>query len=342
MRFARRIAYWIVSLIILLVAALAAGAVLGIAEYGFLDVFPTLLGTLGGAVMLLAGLMLAAFVWWGTRKWRYYYPKLDFKVTAPPSDLSAAAVSLFDLSDSIFVDPAKGKNIEDKVREAAFPAMMNEMLHRGLIEPVEIKDEEDYFTPRRSSNRPWERRVLDSVDERGRLLEPDFDGLGDDLGQHLQSRGLFPENPVRKWRDTKLKRIVWASLGYLATAWVGYWSVFVLLESDIMQSPLGWVLVPSPILLMLIVILVTQAWSAPRVGKISPTPEGLEEIRRWRAFRKYLQSAATAKATDDIRDTFKSQFEAYLPYAMALGIGDAWIKQAAAVSKWPSDRTLKS
>jgi len=109
------------------------------------------------------------------------------------------------------------------------------------------------------------------------------DDIGYALGDYLQSRGFFTENPVRVWKEHGMRRFSWRFLSVLVFIFsglgVGLWLGLV--------SPALGAIVGVGLLIFGLVVLNR---SVANVRKITPTPTALMEISQWRAFKKYLES----------------------------------------------------
>jgi len=148
------------------------------------------------------------------------------------------------------------------------------------------------------------------------------DLIGKNLGALLYSRAIFPDNPVQIWKDTIISRFGWRILKWLSVIFlslgVGIW--FWMIS--------GWLFYLLVIIAVLLgfFILILFLWDeeSSNVGKIKPTSAGLKEISQWRRFKVNLETTSQLSFVEAIE-----QFERYLPYAIALGVGDEWINKAA-------------
>jgi hypothetical protein len=172
-----------------------------------------------------------------------------------------------------------------------------------------------------AADRVWEKILLVKIYRRAKVsnlqLHTLRDGMGDDLGEYLQSRGLFTENPVQVWKERSLHRFGWRALGILASIilgiGIGLW--LALLISPEVGTVVG--------MQMFVFGAGVSYESSERVGKIAPSPAGSDEMSEWRAFRKHLLSI-----TSD-RELTEEQFNSYLPHVIALGNANAWLEKAA-------------
>ena len=143
------------------------------------------------------GLLLLLLVWLKYRSWQEIkYPGLMEPVTRQPSELPAAAVSV----------------LEDReATDRTLLAAIVEMCQRGTLQ-FECVGTESGYRYRLSKQGPaqfdWEQLICNRLPPRPTTVQELHDGIseredviGSQLGQYLQARGLFDDNPIRVMRE---------------------------------------------------------------------------------------------------------------------------------------------
>ena len=243
----------------------------------------------------------------------------------PPSDLKPALA---------------GALIDERADMKEILATLVDLARRGYIE-IEERSEgwrgRDFRIRRKRDDvqglESFETRLIDAV--LGEKVERDLSDLKDKFYKHIPTikseiynalveRGYFPASPERVRMKYALLGIGIDILGVLTT--VGGWMFL---------SP--WIdlaFLPGVALIVLGALIIVMANFMPR-----KTEKGAEEAAKWRAFRTYLTRL------HKLPDTEKAQeiMERYLPYAIAFGVEDAFLKRFESVAEkqgrevyWPT------
>jgi uncharacterized membrane protein len=171
--------------------------------------------------------------------------------------------------------------------------------------------------------RPYEQTLLDTIfggshERRLSDLRAQFyrtlPALKDGLFEEMLRAGFFTRSPA----VTRRLYLAWG-IGLLVLAGVGSWLALSAVVSAI--APLA-VLVPVAVGLVALGVIVVSPFMPKR------TPKGAAAVARWRAFRRYLAHIDRYTQVDQATD----QFERYLPYAIAFGLEQGWVKAFAAVN----------
>ncbi|MBA3337285.1 MAG: DUF2207 domain-containing protein [Chloroflexia bacterium] len=138
------------------------------------------------------------------------------------------------------------------------------------------------------------------------------ESLKEDLYAEVVSRGYFPRSPEAtrdQWKlITGAAVAVAIGLGWLLLAAFAEW------------SPWAWF--PSIVAVLIALGLGLLSGKMPR-----KTQAGAEAAAKWRAFQRYLESIERYEKLDEAQGIF----DRYLPFAIAFGLEDSWVRKFAAV-----------
>ena len=278
------------------------------------------------------------------RAWpKINYPTLNAPVTQPPSDLPAAAVSVLE---------------SRKVSLNTLLAALIEMCQKDVLQVVGIR-----VTPGRttegqsllgnykhiyrgkyiywivSKGAPqfeWERIVLDSIPKQPMMIDDLINELhnplvgrheeliGKQLGEHLRYRGLFNDNPVQAMSDAdrgSLARFLGAISVCIGFGLLSYW-----LLSSWVSWPWWANLASSVVGGIVLGVIYAVVVEPSRIGHITPTRAGLQEISRWLALKESLPQF------DPLSDADRS--DSLLPYAIAFDEAERWLQDNNPAPFW--------
>ena len=233
--------------------------------------------------------------------------------TSRPSSMPAAAVSV--LQGHMIWSPT-------------LLASIIEMCQRGALR-IDAAGTRVGFLYRLSRQGPtqhdWERTICDSLPSRATTidalreeLDKHSDAIGDQIGDYLQRRGLFHDNPVRVRRENSDDGSEWwlvASIltgvgsGLWAALWLDQWWVNALIGA--------------------VAGLVHSFFTAQltlRTGMLKPTPAGAHEISQWLGLNEFLAGPGAPETRD--------QSDPMLPYAVAFGVAQPWLNVTAPAPPW--------
>ena len=269
------------------------------------------------------------------RAWpKINYPTLNAPVTQPPSDLPAAAVSVLE---------------SRKVSLETFLAALIEMCQKDILQVVGIR-----VTPGRttegknyaseyehiyqgkyiywlvSKGAPqfeWERIVLNSIPKQPMMIDDLINELhnplvgrheeliGKQLGEHLRYRGLFNDNPVQAMSDAdrgSLAHVLGAISVCIGFGLLSYW-----LLSSWVSWPQWANLASSIVGGIVLSVIYTVVVEPSRIGHITPTRAGIQEISRWLTLKE------SPLQFDPLSDADGS--DSLLPYAIAFDEAERWL-----------------
>ena len=292
------------------------------------------------AFALLAGIYLKL----KERAWpKIDYPTLNAPVTQPPSDLPAAAVSVLE---------------SRKVSHLTFMAALLEMCQKDVLQVVGIR-----VTPGRttegesllgdykyiyrgkyiywvvSKGAPqfeWERIVLDSIPKQPMMIDDLINELhnplvgprealiGRQLREHLRYRGLFNDNPVQAMSDAdrgSLAHVLGAISVCIGFGLLSYWLLSSWVSWPWWANPASSVI--GGIVFSVIYAVVVEP---SRIGHITPTRAGIQEISRWLAVKESLLQF------DPLSDA--DRFDSLLPYAIAFDEAERWLQDNNPAPFW--------
>ena len=205
-------------------------------------------------------------------------------------------------------------------------ASILEMCQRGTLR-IEAVETRVGFLYRLSRQGPtqydWERTICESlpsrpttIDALDEALKKRLDAIGDQIGDYLQERGLFHDNPVRVRRENDDDAIGWAmpfgplmgvGAGLWTALWLDQWWANALIGGFIGLIYMG---VGTPI----------------RTGMLTPTPAGTLEISQWLGWREAMAGSGSMGARD--------HSDPMLPYAVALDVARPWLDLATPAPSW--------
>ena len=303
-------------------------------------------------VLISFAVLSAIYLKHKERAWpKIDYPTLNAPVTQPPSDLPAAAVSVLE---------------SRKVSLETFMAALIEMCQKDILQVVGIR-----VTPGRttegknyaseyehiyqgkyiywlvSKSAPqfeWERIVLNSIPKQPMMIDALIDRLhyalvgprealiGKQLGEHLRYRGLFNDNPVQAMSD--------ANRGYLAhvlgaiSVCIGFGLLFYWLLSSWVSWPWWANLASSVVGGIVFGVIYAVVVEPSRIGHITPTRAGIQEISRWLAVKDSLPQF------DPLSDADHS--DSLLPYAIAFDEAERWLQDNNPAPSWFDAMNLRT
>ena len=210
-------------------------------------------------------------------------------------------------------------------------ASIIEMCQRGTlrIEPVGTRVGFLYRLTRQGPTQyEWERTICNSlppgpttVDALREAIDKHDDAIGDQIGDYLQQRGLFDDNPVPVRRENDDDGGMWTLLplvlmgvgsGFWAALWLDQWWASALIGAFTCFAytfPL-W----------------TDVALQGRTGMLKPTPAGAHEIGQWLGLKEFLAGSAATGPRD--------QSDPMLPYAVAINVAQPWLDVAAPAPPW--------
>ena len=205
-------------------------------------------------------------------------------------------------------------------------ASIIEMCQRGTLK-LECVGTRVGFLYRLSRQGPaqydWERTICDSLPSRPTTVDALHEGIskredaiGDQLGEYLQRRGLFHDNPVRVRRENLGDGTEWAMLaGALMGVGSGLWTALWLAQwwaNALIGGFTGF-------------IYMMMATSIP-TGMLPPTQAGAYEIGQWLGLKESLPGPEPPYA--------RNQPDSMLAYAVALNRAEPWLDVAVSAPPW--------
>ena len=292
------------------------------------------------AFALLAGIYLKL----KERAWpKINYPTLNAPVTQPPSDLPAAAVSVLE---------------SRKVSLETFLAALIEMCQKDILQVIGIRvtpgrttegekhaGEYQYIyqgkyiywiVPKSAPQFEWERIVLNSIPKQPMMIDaligrlrfapvvPPGALIGRQLGEHLRYRGLFNDNPVQAMSDAdrgSLAHVLGAISVCIGFGLLSYW-----LLSSWVSWPQWANLASSVVGGIIFGVIYAVVVKPSRIGHITPTRAGIQEISRWLALKESLPQF------DPLSDADRS--DSLLPYAIAFDEAERWLQDNNPAPFW--------
>jgi len=267
-----------------------------------------------GAVAVLAGGLLAIIN--GTRPSYKPPAKTEGFVQKPPLDLPPALV---------------GYLANSQIGWYHGLATLFDLAARGLIEIEEIEDKKWYrqanFTvtllDRPADLQPHERALLDIIftdktgeqhdvvlmSEMGRLITSSrWKEFSESLKEDADRQGLIDHDAGRRGKRMSIAGVILMILTLPLTGLV-----------FLFQNAFGlW-----PMIFVAAIFLAGMFITIAGATVTSLSQRGAQVAAAFDPFRRYLQAVAKGKA--EIPDP--AYYEAYLPYAAAFGIAEAWVKQ---------------
>ena len=213
-------------------------------------------------------------------------------------------------------------------------ASIIEMCQRGTLR-IEAVGTRVGFLYRLSRQSPaqydWERTICDSLPSRAttfdalhEAISKREDTIGDQIGDYLQHRGLFHDNPVRVRRENDDDAIGWGMLagalmgvgsGLWAALWLDQWWANALIGAF---TGLVYMLMAPSI----------------RTGMVPTTQRGAYEISQWLGWKETLAGSAPPYA--------RNQADSMLPYAVALNVAQPWLDVSNSAPPWFGSCTASS
>jgi len=268
-------------------------------------------GALGG--LLFIGGPVLLYLWWHRKGRDAPVGLIADYLPEPPSDLPAGmAGTLMDES----------ADLQDIL------ASILDLARRGVLEIQEVQTpgflgigHETDFTYRKkrvpAGLREYEQTLLDKLfDHTNEVSLSDLKNkfytaiptLRKQLYQAVVDEGYFKESP----EATRTRYSCLGIAGLAATFIVGFVLIgaFVQLSDAVFCVPIG--------LGVTALVLIILARYMPR-----RTEKGADAVARWRAFKRYLQNLEKYTKIEDAAGIF----DKYLPYAVAFGLEQSWIRR---------------
>lgn len=281
------------------------------------------LAVLAISLLIAGGGTLLIYVRWQTKGRDPAVGPVPTYLIEPPSDLPPAVVGTLidetaDVRDviSTLLDLAKrGYLIIEESKTEGFLGIGGTSSFTFKRTDKELSDLRPFESRLMNNIFGSERmeRTLDSLRNRFYTVIPQ---IQNDLYQEVMTRKLFTANP-------NTTRGMWAGLGILLLA-LGGMGLFVL---GALAEGVGALVFCLPASLFLV------GGVALTVGQAMPakTPEGALEAAKWKAFMEYLRNLEKYAGVSEAA----SQFDAYLPYAVAFGMDRLWINRFRRVDNVP-------
>lgn len=205
-------------------------------------------------------------------------------------------------------------------------AAIVEMAQRGTLQLDCVRGADGYgyrLSPQGPAPFDWERLICDILPSNHRPVEALHgrmiarkDAIGDDLGEFLQSQGLFPDNPLRVKRERFGEGSDWAILagvlmgvggGLWLALWLSTWWV-----NSILGAVIGftYMLIASPM----------------HAGTLQPTQAGEDAIGQWLGFKELLSGPEQEDGGDGA--------DSMLTYAIALDAAQPWLAASTRAPGW--------
>ena len=205
-------------------------------------------------------------------------------------------------------------------------ASIIEMCQRGTLR-IEAVGTRVGFLYRLSRQAPvqyeWERTICESMPTRATTVDALYDAMkkredaiGDQIGDYLQHRGLFHDNPVRTRRDNVDDGIGWGMLagvlmgvgsGLLAAQWLEQWWANVLIG---VFTGIVYLMMAPEI----------------RTGMVPTTQRGAQEIGQWLGWQETMAEPAPTDA--------RNQADSILPYVVAMNVAQPWLNVSDSAPPW--------
>ena len=256
---------------------------------------------------------LIIIVLWLRLRWRPPQASPWYTGTSRPSSMPATAVSA--LQGHMIWSPT-------------LLASIIEMCQRGTLR-IDAVGTRVGFLYRLSRQGPtqhdWERTICDSLPSRPTTidalregLDKHKDAIGDQIGDYLQRRGLFHDNPVRIRRENSDDGNDWWLVASILTGvGTGLWAALWLDQ--------WWANALIGLFAGLVYSFIT-AQMALRTGMIQPTPAGAHEISQWLGLNEFLAGPGAPETRD--------QSDPMLAYAVAFDAAQPWLNVTAPAPPW--------
>ncbi len=275
----------------------------------------------GLGMLLLLGGTLAAFMVWFTRGRDPHVGEVASYIAEPPDDLSPGAAGTL-VDEHVEVRDVLA-TVLDLARRGAIS--INESgsdgglfgLGSGFTHQFELKDPS-------KATRPFERKLLDvmfglgaepgkkvSMTEFRQSYTASADEIASGFYDELVEHGYFPESPEKA-------RSKWSMRAWIIPVVFG---VIALLITTIAGVSTGWLYF---VIVVAVVVALIGSALAKHMGV--KTRQGAEAAAKWRAFRRYLDDIDERENLEES----KGIFEQYLPYAVAFGLENSFVRKFAA------------
>ncbi|MBA3871686.1 MAG: DUF2207 domain-containing protein [Anaerolineae bacterium] len=276
------------------------------------------------ALSLLIGIggTLAIYARWYTKGRDPQIGPVPKFITDPPDTLSPAIVGTLidekaDVQDviSILVDLARrGYLVMEENQEPGLFGMGS--TSKFTFKRTDKPDNDLKAYEKRMLNSLFSLRMERTMDSMKNTFYTVISALQVDLYKGLVDEGLFTTNP-------QTTRAMWSGFGVLLLVVAGILIYGAFQLGDTVSGAL--VLVPFSVGFVGLVALVA--------GNAMPakTRKGAEEAAKWRAFYEYLQNL---EKYSDVAEASK-HFDDYLPYAVAFGLDNTWVRRFAQVPNVP-------
>ena len=258
------------------------------------------------------GVLLSLLLWRKYRSWKEIkYPGSLEPVTRQPSELSAAAVSVLE-----------GRTVSDRTLLAAIV----EMCQRGTLK-IECVGTGSSYRYRLSKQGPaqfdWEQLICNrlpasptTVRALHDVISEREDVIGDQLGKHLQGRGLFDDNPMRVMRKHggdgfELELLAGVLIGVGGGFWMALW-LSQWWANSLVGAAIGFI--------YLLFAMPNHA------GKLRPTEAGAYEIGQWLGLKESLPGPDREEGRDEP--------DSMLAYAIALDAAKPWLDVSVPAPSW--------
>ena len=217
--------------------------------------------------------------------------------------------------------------LEDrKVSPRTLLAAIVEMCQRGALQFECVGTKRDYryrLSQQGPAQFDWERLIYDSLPTHpttvqalhARLNEHEV-AIGDQLGEYLQRRGLFRDNPIRVMREQftdgfGLSLLAGALMGVGGGLWLALW------------LPQWWV---NSLIGAVIGCIYWFAATRMNAGMLSPTVAGAYEIGQLLGLKRSLPGPDREVGGDGP--------DSMLAYAIALDAAQPWLDEAVSAPPW--------
>ena len=266
------------------------------------------------------------------RNWRL---ARDRKQSEPPSNLSAAAVSVL-----------TGLEVTGRT----LGAMVIEMCQKGVLRIAPVvgtrrnpseswpDNRIDYrLTVRGESKHEWERVLCDAMRDRDvtpewlkSTLERRKGVIGKHLGEHLKERGFFDRNPMSGFRWIYWLR--WLGIVLMASSSIAVVAAYAVTyaDADSTFTTVFMILGLGLMVLCYIFLFLRDRHRIKLIDKIGPNHKGFEESMQWWAFRWTMRRRSGPRENED-------RPYPYLSYAIALGEDRPWMYSGIAGTLFPDD-----
>ena len=214
------------------------------------------------------------------------------------------------------------------IGSTTYLASIIEMCQRGTLRIESIGSRVGFLyrlTRQGLTHYSWEQTICDclppratSVDAISEAIDEQKEAIGDQIGDYLQQRGLFNDNPVRVRREKPDDGSDWwmvasiltgAGCGFWAALWLDPWWANVLIG---VVSGLVYSFFAMP--------------SGTITGMVNPTQSGALEIGQWFGLKESLTESEHTGARD--------HSDPMLAYAVAFNAAQPWLDVTAAAPPW--------